>query len=114
MDISTLAKKPQLAKLEITDEDIVKEFGEVITFYIMDEMDVNTYFNFYKFQQNQDSELLNELLRKLILKEDGKPSIGPDQVLPVSLTLAVLVAINEFLGKPKTKTTNKETGPTLS
>ena len=114
MDISKLAKIPQLAKLEINDEDIVKEFGETISFYIMDEMDVNTYFNFYKFQQNQDSELLNELLRKLILREDGKPSIGKDQVLPVSLTLAVLVAINEFLGKAKTMTADKETGPTLS
>jgi hypothetical protein len=114
MDISNLAKKPQLTKLEITDEDIVKEFGETISFYIMDEMDVNTYFNFYKFQQNQDSELLNELLRKLILKQDGKPSIAKDQVLPVSLTLAVLVKINEFLGKTKTKPVDKETGPTLS
>ena len=114
MDISTLAKKPELVKLEITEEDIVKEFGETISFYIMDEMDVNTYFNFYKFQQNQDSELLNELLRKLILKQDGTASIAKDQVLPVSLTLAVLVKINEFLGKAKTKTADKETGPTLS
>ena len=114
MDISTLAKKPQLTKLEITDEDVVSEFGEAITFYIIDEMDVATYFNFYKFQQNQDSELLNELLRKLILKEDGTPSIGADQVLPVSLTLAVLVKINEFLGKSKTKAADKETGDSLS
>ncbi len=114
MDISKLSKKPQLTKLEITDEDVVKEYGEAISFWILDEMDVSTYFNFYKFQQNQDSELLNGLLRKLILKENGKPAIAEDEVLPVTLTLAVLVKINEFLGKSKTKAADQETGSTQS
>jgi hypothetical protein len=114
MDISTLAKKPQLVKLEISDSDIVKEFGEPISFWIMDHIDVATYFNFYKFQQTQDSELLMDVLRKLVLKEDGSPSIAEDQVLPVSLTLSVLVEINAFLGKSQPKTTEEKTGSTQS
>ena len=114
MDISTLAKKPELVKLEINDEDIVKEFGEPITFWIMDQIDVSTYFNFYKFQQNQDSDLLMEVLRKIILKEDGKPAIAKEQVLPVNLTLAVLVKVNDFLGKSNTKATEETTGNTQS
>lgn len=112
MDISTLAKKPQLVKLEITDADIVSEHGEVVTFYIMDHIDVSTYFNFYKFQQTQDSDLLMSVLRKLVLTENGKPAISEDQVLPVNLTLAVLVRINDFLGKSNTKTTEKKDGTT--
>lgn len=114
MDISKLSKKPQLEKLEITDEDVVAEYGEAITFYMLDEMDVSTYFNFYKFQQSQDSDLLNGLLRKIILKENGKPAIAEEEVLPVTLTLAVLVKINEFLGKSKTKAAVQETGSTQS
>lgn len=114
MDISKLSKKPQLTKLEISDEDIVKEYGEPISFWILDEMDVSTYFNFYKFQQSQDSELLNGLLRKIILKENGKPAIADNEILPVTLTLAVLVKINEFLGKSKTKEAVQETGSTQS
>lgn len=114
MDISSLAKKPQLVKLEISDSDTVKEFGEPISFWIMDHIDVSTYFNFYRFQQSQDSELLMDVLRKLVLKEDGSPSIAPDQVLPVSLTLSVLVEINKFLGKSDTKTTEEKTGSTQS
>lgn len=105
MDISKFAKKPQLTKIEISEKDIVEAYGDVITFYIIDEMDVTTYFNFYKLQQSQDSELLNSLLRKLILKEDGTPAMAQDEVLPVTLTLAVLMAINDFLGKFKTKPT---------
>jgi hypothetical protein len=114
MDISNLAKKPELVKLEITDPDIVKDFGEVISFWIMDHIDVSTYFNFYKFQQTQDSDLLMGVLRRLILKEDGSPALKDDQVLPVNLTLAVLVRINEFLGKSNTKTADKKTGSTQS
>lgn len=103
MDISSLSKKPQLEQLDITDEEIVKTYGESITFYMMDHIDVNTYFSFYRLQQEEDGELLNQLLRKIILKQDGKPALGPDEVLPVDITLAVLVRINENLGKSKSK-----------
>jgi hypothetical protein len=103
MDISKLAKKPKLVKLDISDSDIVEKFGEEISFYIVDQMGVSTYFDFYKLQQTQDNELLNELLRKLILKEDGTSALAPDEVFPVSLTLAVLMRINDFLAEPETQ-----------
>lgn len=114
MDISTLAKKPELVKLEISDEDIVKEYGEVITFWMIDHIDVSTYFDFYKFQQSQDSDLLMNVLRKIVLREDGSKAIAEDSVLPVNLTLAVLVKVNDFLGKSNTKTTEEKTGNTQS
>jgi hypothetical protein len=111
MDIAKLAKKPRLEKLEITDADIVKTYGDTITFYMMDQMDISTYFNFYKLQQNESSELLNELLRKLILNQEGKPVLAEDEVFPVNITLAILVRINDFLGKSEAQTTSiQETG----
>lgn len=110
MDISTLAKKPQLVKIEITDEDIVSRYGEIISFWMMDEMGIDTYFKFYRLQQEQKTEELNDLLRDLIRKEDGTPALDKEQVLPVDLVLAVLVGVNDYLGKSKTKTSTKETG----
>jgi hypothetical protein len=110
MDISKLTKKPQLTKIEISDKDIVDQYGDIVSFWIIDEMDISTYFNFYKLQQSQDSNQLNELLRTLILKEDGTPAIASDEILPVNLTLAVLVAINDFLGKSNTKQVDPEIG----
>jgi hypothetical protein len=103
MDISKLAKKPQLEKLVLDEPDIVERFGEPVTFYIKDQMGVSTYFNFYKLQQSEDDTLLNDLLRKIVLKEDGTPAIGEGEVLPVSLILAILMRINDFLGKSVTK-----------
>jgi hypothetical protein len=110
MDISTLAKIPKLAKIEITEADIVDRYGEVITFWMIDELGIDTYFKFYRLQQEQKTEELNDLLRTLIRKEDGTPALGPDQVLPVDLVLAVLVGVNDFLGKSKPKTSANKTG----
>lgn len=103
MDIAKLAQKPQLQKMILDDNDIVERFGEPIIFWIYDHMGISTYFNFYKLQQSEDDNLLNELLRKLILKEDGTPALGPDEVLPVQLVLSILMRINEFLGKSSAK-----------
>ena len=110
MDISTLAKIPKLAKIEISDQDIVDAYGDIITFWIIDEMGIGTYFDFYKLQQAQDSDSLNALFRKIILKEDGSPALGQGEVFPINLTLAVLVAINNFLGKSNTKQVTATTG----
>lgn len=103
MDISKLAKKPQLVQLTLDSEDIVSQFGEPITFYMKDHMGVGTYFDFYRLQQQEDDVLLNDLIRKLILKEDGSPALAEDEVLPVKLILAILMKINDFLGKSVTK-----------
>lgn len=103
MEISKLAKKPQLVELVLDDEDIVERFGEPISFYIQDHMGVATYFDFYRLQQQNDDELLNDLLRKLILKSDGTPALADDEVVPVQLILAILMKISEHLGKSVTK-----------
>lgn len=111
MDIKQLAKKPTLTKLELSDSDIIETYGETVVFYMVDQFDINTYFSFYRLQQGEDGDLLNDLLRKLILDESGKPVLEADEVFPVNLTLAILVRINEFLGKSSAKdTSTPETG----
>lgn len=110
MDITQLAAKPKLEELTIDDKDIIDRYGEPITFWIMDQMDVATYFNFYKLQQSEDSTLLNDLLRKLILNSEGKACLKKDEVFPVDITLSILVKINEFLGKSNPKTSTPTTG----
>ena len=42
MDITELAKKPKLEELLIDDQDIVDRYGESISFWIMDQMDIIT------------------------------------------------------------------------
>ena len=110
MDITELAKKPKLEELLIDDQDIVDRYGESISFWIMDQMDISTYFNFYKLQQSEDAGQLNELIRKIILNKEGKPCLKKDEVFPVDITLSILVKINEFLGKSSPRTSTPTTG----
>jgi hypothetical protein len=110
MDISKFAKKPTLTKITIDDAEVVEQYGETIEFHMLDQMSISTYFEFYRLQQDQDSDKLNDLLRKIVLKDDGTPALAEDEMLPVDLTLGLLVKINDFLGKLKTKTSTPTTG----
>jgi hypothetical protein len=110
MDISKFAKKPTLTKVIMDDAEIVETYGEAIEFHMLDQMSISTYFEFYRLQQEQNTDKLNDLLRKIILKDDGTPALDESEMFPVDLTLGLLVKINEFLGKSKTKASTPPTG----
>lgn len=110
MDISKFAKRPALTQLTIDDADTVATYGEAVDFYMLDQMSISTYFEFYRLQQEENSDKLNDLIRKIILKEDGTPALAEGEIFPVDLTLGLLVKINEFLGKSKTKASTPVTG----
>ena len=95
------------------DAEVIEQYGETIEFHMLDQMSISTYFEFYRLQQDQDSDKLNDLLRKIVLKDDGTPALSEEEIFPVDLTLGLLVKINEFLGKSKTKTSTPTTGPAL-
>lgn len=109
MNISKFATKPELTKIEIKNEDIIAAYGPVF-FYVYDKLDITTYFDFFKSQSEQDGNQLNAILRKLILDENGKPSMSDEQLLPIDLTIAAIAAINEQLGKSATKSSTSTTG----
>lgn len=110
MDIGKVAKKPQLVEVLIDDEDIVNNYGESITFYMLDFVDINTYFDFFKSQSDKNGDNLNKLLRKIILKEDGTPALGDEEGLPIDISIAALTKINETLGKSRTKPSTQNSG----
>lgn len=110
MLISQVAKKPELIKMDLDDDKIRETYGDIITFYMYDNVDLNTYFNFFKVQQAEDGAELNKLIRKIILDENGKPVVKEDEMLPVDICFAALVKINETLGKSKAMTSTSTTG----
>ena len=110
MNIGQFAKKPELIKIEINAPEIVEAYDGVVSFWILDSVDINTYFDFFKSQADSDGTKLNELMRSLILDEKGKRVIADGHVLPIDLALASLTAINERLGKSKAKSSTPTTG----
>jgi hypothetical protein len=103
MNIKDLAKKPQLIEVIIDQEEIVKEYGDTITFWMYDHIDINTYFDFFRSQSTNNGTELNAIMRKIILNSEGQPSLAEDEILPVDIALAALTKINETLGKSRAK-----------
>lgn len=110
MDIKELAKKPELIKMVLDNEEIVKNYGESVTFYMKDQVDLTTYFDFFRSQGEKDGDKLSEILRKLILSESGEPVLGPEDQLPIDITVELLVKVNDCLGKSRTKSSTSTTG----
>jgi len=110
MNIGNYAKKPELLKITLDDEELQKTYGTTIDFWMLDFVDITTYFDFFKSQSSSEGEKLNVLLRKIILKEDGSSALGEDEALPIDIAVSALAKINETLGKSKTKPLMSETG----
>jgi hypothetical protein len=110
MDIRQLAKKPELLQVVLDDVGIVEEYGEPITFYMKDFVDINTYFDFFRSQSEKTGEELSGLLAKLILNKDAEPVLKEGETFPIDITIAALTKINERLGKSKTKRSTHQDG----
>ncbi len=98
MKLSQLAAKPQLIKVELNDEEIVKEFGEPIEFYTWDRQPLDVFMQLASSTQKDSSAMIG-IVKTLILDEAGKEIIAGDKMLPSAVLLKVIGKIVEILGK---------------
>ena len=98
MKLSQLAAKPQLIKIELSDEDTVKEYGEPLEFYTWDRQPLETFMKLANGNQ-EDPAAMIEVVRTLILDENGKMIIVKDLMLPSTVLIKVISKIVESLGK---------------
>ena len=98
MKLSDLAKKPQLTKVIISDEDIVAEFGETIEFWTWDRQPMDTFLKLASLDQNNTAAVI-EAVRGLVLDEGGNPVMTGENTLPTKILMRVITAVVESLGK---------------
>lgn len=103
MDLKQLVHRPKLVKVEITDTDIMENYGEPIIFWMEDYIDIITYFDFYRSQSQNDPETFQKIMRKILLDENGQHLLNEGEVLPIDVTLSILGKVNDILGKSKTR-----------
>lgn len=103
MKLSTLAKKPQLVKVELDDEAIVARYGEPIEFYMYDRYEMDAYLKLMNSEEN-DFVHLSSVIKSMVMEEDGSPIFGDGELIPPDvLTKMVEVVINR-LGNSVTQT----------
>lgn len=98
MKLSQLASKPQLIKLTIDEEVIVKEFGEPLEFHTWDRQPLETFMKLANSDQANAGTMI-DIVRTLILDEEGKQIITKDVMLPSHVLIRVIAKIVETLGK---------------
>lgn len=98
MKLSQLAAKPQLIKIELNDVEIVEEFGETLEFWSWDRQPLETFMKLANSKENDPTGMI-EIVKTLILDENGKEIIAKDTMLPSHVLIRVIAKIVETLGK---------------
>jgi len=98
MKLKSLAKQAELIKVTIDDADIVEKYGEPLDFYVYDRQPMET---FLKFAAGgaQDITIMGQVMKDMILDEDGTPVITDGYMLPSNVLVAAFTKLVAQLGK---------------
>jgi hypothetical protein len=99
MKLSQLAAKPKLIEISIDDEDIMKEYSEPLTFYTWDRQPMDVFTRMANLSETNDVSGLLEVVRTLVLDEDGVEILTKESTLPTSVLMKVISKVTEHLGK---------------
>lgn len=98
MKLSELATKPQLIKITIDKEELVKKYGDSLEFYIWDRQPLNV-FGRLASAEKENFQDIAELMNTLILDENGKTICEDGFQLPFDVMVEAMSKISENLGK---------------
>jgi len=103
MELAKLVAKPQLTKLTIDDEDVVKQFGEALEFWVYDRQDMDTFMKLATLDQNNFGEIAG-VIRDMVLDDKGAPILKKDATLPMGVMLKVIEKVVSNLGNSVSQT----------
>ena len=106
MKLSELSITPELIKVTIDDEDIVKQYGEPIEFWIYNRQPIDTFMAMATVEDNGVGELA-KLVTKVVLDEDGKPMLNEKAIPPANVMMKVITKVVEQLGNSNSLTSMK-------
>jgi len=110
MNIKKYASVPKLIKIELDNEELVKTYGEPITFHTYDIVGLSTYFEFFNARSESQFTQLSKMMKLMILDEQGNRVLAENEDLPVDIAAAAINKIGEILGKSLSKTSTQEVG----
>ena len=97
MKLSQLAAKPTLIKLELDDEDTVKEYGEPLEFWVFDRQPIESYVRMATVGENSPGEMIR-MINNMVMDEHGEIIAKDDMVFPGKVMTRILTKVVETLG----------------
>jgi hypothetical protein len=98
MKLNQLVASPQLIKVILDDEEVVKEFGEPLEWWIWDRQPLDKFLKLASAEGNTNEHIV-ATMREMILDEEGKPLLVGDASLPTAVLLKVMNKMVSLLGK---------------
>lgn len=98
MKLSQICSEPQLVEVKLDDKDIVKQYGEPLVFYTYDRQPMDVFMRLANLDQKNTADLIN-VVKTLILDEEGKQVLTDKNMLPTSVLMKAIAKVVEQLGK---------------
>ena len=98
MKLSEIATKPKLNKIVLDKEEIVATYGAPLEFYIYDRQPLEVFGRLANAEKENFADVAN-LMKDLILDEEGKPVMSEDKQLPFEVLVETMAKVSEHLGK---------------
>ena len=98
MKLSDLAQEPKLIKCSIDKEELVEKYGEELEFYVYDRQPLDVFAKLANAEKGEMSGI-TDMIKILLLDEEGKPIVDENQVLPMDVLVEAVSIIGAELGK---------------
>lgn len=110
MNITEYSLTSELIEIKLDSDEIIEKYNEPIIFYTQSHPKLTTYFNFFEARVNSDYDRLEDIMKTIILNENGKPALKSDETLPADIFTAAILAVGDILGKSVSRMSNSTPG----
>jgi len=104
MNLSELAQEPKLQKVTIDDTNLIDRYGEPIHFWVYDRVNMETFMKLANLEGKQELDKIVDVMKELILNEDGEPIMSDGKVLPNDIMIKAVEKTVSTLGNFVTQT----------
>lgn len=98
MKLSQLKSEPQLVEVIIDDKQTVKKYGDTISFHTWDRQPMDVFVRLANIQEEDASSVI-DIMKTLVLDDEGNPIIADKYTLPTDLLMKAFQKVTELLGK---------------
>lgn len=99
MNLKNLVSQPQLVKITLDQESLVKKYGEPIEFYTWDRQPMDTFIQLAAASASKNQSEIITLVARLLLDENGQPLLDDQKMLPNDVLMAAVGEVTVMLGK---------------
>lgn len=98
LKLTQLAAKPTLVRIELDDEEIQKQYGDSLEFWIWDRQPMHMFVKLATVHQHNFGELV-ELVNSMVLDEEGNQIAQGELIFPTDVMMKIINRVVETLGK---------------